>query len=674
MTVTQYVGARYVPLFANPIDWDKDSEYEPLTIVIHEGNSYTSRQAVPKGIDIANDEFWALTSNYNAQVESYRKETAKAVEDASNALSLAQTNEQDIATLDSEMAGTADSGLKSLIEEKKTRSIYVYEPSVPNGITNTANIIVTDKVGLIDCGNNMTDAVVSAMNELGYTSFDYVVFSHMHTDHTAEEISNIAKLKPFISENTPIYIQMAPLSTFPEYSTYEKGLAAVNSLGGSVSVPTDLSTIKIGETEITFYNSDSSNISAYNEVGNLNVFSLVTKIKYGENTYVNCGDVWWTAQYIYRNVIGNCDLVLYPHHGLNTWDVFEFIDQFAANAAYATPRPEGTTWHEDANPLSFWNRYYRDNPSVKLYATNKKGLGALKITNGNVTQLKNFVKFGANLYSTSYSTFAYLDADANLTDDIDAYKNWSLFEFQTKFSHIPNGTKIQITQKDAQFYYQLYAIAKCMVYDYQSDLVPIAEKTTAGTVPIFLYQLTDSPLKIAIRTDSKYTMPTFDSLDSVKSKYTFNESTKIKSFCGECYDISSSASYLPRLANNIGGYVSTPASPYYVGGMSWSDFKTNWSAFRIKSTFNMCDRYLTYYVADNSFDTNFRTGWKTAHFAPEDGNQTDTWVENGHVWQIMANDNQVVIFDNGNQVFSTDDDSNGKKIKFVTYIGRTAAV
>lgn len=116
MTVTQYVGARYVPLFADPIEWSKDTAYEPLTIVIHEGNSYTSRQAVPKGIDIANDEFWALTSNYNAQVESYRKETAKAVEDAGNALSLAQTNEQDIATLDSEMAGTADSGLKNLID------------------------------------------------------------------------------------------------------------------------------------------------------------------------------------------------------------------------------------------------------------------------------------------------------------------------------------------------------------------------------------------------------------------------------------------------------------------------------------------------------------------------------------------------------------------------------
>lgn len=74
MAVTQYIGSRYVPLFADPIDWSNQNTYEPLTIVLHGGNSYTSKQAVPKGIDISNEEFWALTGNYNAQVESYRNE------------------------------------------------------------------------------------------------------------------------------------------------------------------------------------------------------------------------------------------------------------------------------------------------------------------------------------------------------------------------------------------------------------------------------------------------------------------------------------------------------------------------------------------------------------------------------------------------------------------------
>ena len=66
MSVREYIGARYVPLFADPIEWDITKSYEPLTIVYNQGNSYTSRQAVPSGIAITNENFWALTGNYNA--------------------------------------------------------------------------------------------------------------------------------------------------------------------------------------------------------------------------------------------------------------------------------------------------------------------------------------------------------------------------------------------------------------------------------------------------------------------------------------------------------------------------------------------------------------------------------------------------------------------------------
>ncbi len=74
MAVTQYIGARYVPMFSDPLDWDSTKDYEPLTIVYYLGNSYTSRQSVPAGIDIANTDYWAITGNYNAQIEAYRKE------------------------------------------------------------------------------------------------------------------------------------------------------------------------------------------------------------------------------------------------------------------------------------------------------------------------------------------------------------------------------------------------------------------------------------------------------------------------------------------------------------------------------------------------------------------------------------------------------------------------
>ena len=78
ITHKQYVGARYVPIFGrkneSSIEWDNTKPYEPLTIVLHEGNSFTSRQYVPTGIDINNGDYWAETGNFNAQVEQYRQE------------------------------------------------------------------------------------------------------------------------------------------------------------------------------------------------------------------------------------------------------------------------------------------------------------------------------------------------------------------------------------------------------------------------------------------------------------------------------------------------------------------------------------------------------------------------------------------------------------------------
>lgn len=78
-----YTGARYVPLFDGA--WDSTKTYEPLTVVLYEGGSYTSRQPVPAGIAIQNEEYWAPTGNYNAQIEQYRSETAEALRRASAA-------------------------------------------------------------------------------------------------------------------------------------------------------------------------------------------------------------------------------------------------------------------------------------------------------------------------------------------------------------------------------------------------------------------------------------------------------------------------------------------------------------------------------------------------------------------------------------------------------------
>lgn len=72
MAVTQYIGKRYAPIFADE-PWDIENEYEELTIVIYQGDSFTSKKPVPSGISLDNSEYWIETGNFNSQVESLRQ-------------------------------------------------------------------------------------------------------------------------------------------------------------------------------------------------------------------------------------------------------------------------------------------------------------------------------------------------------------------------------------------------------------------------------------------------------------------------------------------------------------------------------------------------------------------------------------------------------------------------
>ena len=64
----KYVGNRCIPMPMG--NWDKNKEYENLSVVLaSNGNSYTSKKNVPKGIELSNTEYWAISSRFNAQLE-----------------------------------------------------------------------------------------------------------------------------------------------------------------------------------------------------------------------------------------------------------------------------------------------------------------------------------------------------------------------------------------------------------------------------------------------------------------------------------------------------------------------------------------------------------------------------------------------------------------------------
>lgn len=75
---SMYIGARYVPIFADPVEWDDEREYEPLTIVTYNGDCYTSKCYVPKGAQLppypeGQTKYWVKTSDYNYQFADLKK-------------------------------------------------------------------------------------------------------------------------------------------------------------------------------------------------------------------------------------------------------------------------------------------------------------------------------------------------------------------------------------------------------------------------------------------------------------------------------------------------------------------------------------------------------------------------------------------------------------------------
>lgn len=159
MAVTQYIGSRYVPLFADPIEWSSSNTYEPLTIVLHDGNSYTSKQAVPKGIDISDEKFWALTGNYNAQVELYRRETKAAKTAADNAQAAADDAQAD--------ATAAQTDIDTLLPKSNFSAENTVKKYVDDNIESVTSDLATLSAEIADSVNMASQFYIPTYKKVG---------------------------------------------------------------------------------------------------------------------------------------------------------------------------------------------------------------------------------------------------------------------------------------------------------------------------------------------------------------------------------------------------------------------------------------------------------------------------------------------------------------------------
>ena len=138
--VRQYVGARYVPKFADPVAWTRGTSYEAMTIVTYNNSSYTSKIPVPAtvGDPADNPDYWALTGNYNAQVEQYRQET----ETVSNNLTTEITNLKNADTALQGQITTTENNLNTEITIRKNADTTLQD-QITTEITNRETVDAT---------------------------------------------------------------------------------------------------------------------------------------------------------------------------------------------------------------------------------------------------------------------------------------------------------------------------------------------------------------------------------------------------------------------------------------------------------------------------------------------------------------------------------------------------
>lgn len=121
-----YKGLKAVLSFADPIQWNKASTYDALTVVWDDAThaSYASKRRVPQNIELTNEFYWLRTADLDAQVEMYRAEVQEYRQEVQAFDGRITANAQAIVT-EKERAEAAEQTLQSNIDLKEDSKKYM---------------------------------------------------------------------------------------------------------------------------------------------------------------------------------------------------------------------------------------------------------------------------------------------------------------------------------------------------------------------------------------------------------------------------------------------------------------------------------------------------------------------------------------------------------------------
>ncbi|GAB6169749.1 ComEC/Rec2 family competence protein [Clostridium carnis] len=220
-------------------------------------------------------------------------------------------------------------------------------------------IQVNNKNMLIDSGpKSEKDKLFSYLNSLKIKNLDYVIATHPHEDHIGNMADIISKYNitnfyaPKVTSNTKAFERMVE-----ELISKNLNIKVIKA---------SISSIDLGsKTNVEVF---SPNSSDYGD--NLNNFSPIIKITFGENSFLFTGDAEKKSEdeVLKNNYDLNCDVLKIGHHGSTTSTSKNFLKAISPTYAIISVGKDNTYNHPNKKITSLL-----DENNITTYRTDIEG-------------------------------------------------------------------------------------------------------------------------------------------------------------------------------------------------------------------------------------------------------------------------------------------------------------
>ncbi|MBN1051608.1 MBL fold metallo-hydrolase [Clostridium botulinum] len=224
--------------------------------------------------------------------------------------------------------GTANTGTNNT-QQTSVEGMKVHYIDVGQG--DSELIQVNGKNILIDAGCNDNKAL-NYLKSIGVTNLDYVIATHPHEDHIGgmTSVINNFNVKEF-------YAPKVAHTT----RTFENMVKALQNKGLKITAPNVGDTLTIGNAILQFL---APNGSKYQDLNN---YSIVCKLKYGNTSYLFTGDAESLSEgeILAKQLDISADVLKLGHHGSHSSTSQAFLDKVTPRYAIVSCGKENDYGH-----------------------------------------------------------------------------------------------------------------------------------------------------------------------------------------------------------------------------------------------------------------------------------------------------------------------------------------